>query len=144
MTHISHNQLTIHETLQSSGDTSTQLGTLALIEVVSIGEQYQQDTEHHRTEANPPQTSQLVVSDEAAYRRAESYAAERKLAARNALLDIRDTQNLSDEELLQYIGLHTVMHSISMLRDPQIMITASYELGQAIRELQHDDSLRAA
>ena len=138
MTQISHNQFGNYETPESPGDTSAQLGTLALGEMIVISEQYR-DTASSASEVETPDFRELTHSDETARLHAEAYAAERKLAARNALLDIRDTQDLSDEELVQYINLHTVMHGISTLHDPQTMIAASHELHRAIHELQRSD-----
>lgn len=110
------------------------LGTLALGETTVIGEQYR-DTAPRTPEIEAQYSRELTYSDDPVLLRAEAYAAERKLAARNALLDIRDTQELSDEELVRYIDLHTVMHGISTLHDPQVMIAASHELHHAIHEL---------
>lgn len=145
MSYIPHDQFTPHrephELVQGAGDATAKLGNLALAEALITVEQY--CTRQSRVEDTMPGTSELAQHDESAYLQAESYAAERKLAARNALLDIRNTQNLSDEELVDYIGLHTVMHSISTLRDPQIMIAASYELSRAIGELEQRDYARA-
>ena len=138
MTHISHNQFGSYETLQSPGDTSAQLGILALREMVVISEQYR-DTVSGTHKVETSHSRELTRDNEVALLQAEAYAAERKLAARNALLDIRDAQNLSDGELVQYIDLHTIMHGISTLQDPQTMIAASHELHRAIQELQQSD-----